>query len=205
MVELGFERATPGSAVRRANICAMKPSQSGYHIRPNYRNVRLGFSNILGKLVVKYVPTYTKGTLKKKRSAKDSSNNAYAMFLSFFCFLLFLYENVCCWYSFELHRSVDAIQMGNHNICLYKEVDKKYTGCNLKTTELFACVLIGVYAVIRLNLVCLSCFCVLFTNICTKIKLTTKSWSDLCNFYSKVIFWNSCLKKYFLLFFAELE
>ena len=29
---------------------------------------------------------------------------------------------------------VDAIQMGTHNICcLYKEVDKKYTGCNLKT------------------------------------------------------------------------
>ena len=29
--------------------------------------------------------------------------------------------------------NVDAIQMGNHNISLYKEVDKKYTGCNLKT------------------------------------------------------------------------
>ena len=29
----------------------------------------------------------------------------------------------------------DAIQMGTHNICLYK-VDKKYTGCNLKTVEL---------------------------------------------------------------------
>ena len=25
----------------------------------------------------------------------------------------------------------DAIQMSTHNICLYKEVDKKYTGCNL--------------------------------------------------------------------------
>ena len=25
---------------------------------------------------------------------------------------------------------VDAIQMGTHNICPYKEVDKKYTGCN---------------------------------------------------------------------------
>ena len=24
--------------------------------------------------------------------------------------------------------------MGTHNICLYKEVDKKYSGCNLKTT-----------------------------------------------------------------------
>ena len=32
-----------------------------------------------------------------------------------------------------------------------------------------------------------------------------KRWSDLCNFYSKVIFWNFCLRKYFLLFFAEFE
>ena len=29
--------------------------------------------------------------------------------------------------------------------------------------------------------------------------------SDLCNFYSKVIFWNFCLRKHFLLFFAEFE
>ena len=51
----------------------------------------------------------------------------------------------------------------------------------------------------------LFCFCVLFLNIYTKIKFTAKSWSDLCNFYSKVIFWNFCLWKYFLLFFAEFE
>ena len=48
---------------------------------------------------------------------------------------------------------VDAIQMGTHNICLYKEVDKKYTGYNLKTTELVGCVPIGVCAVIRSNTV----------------------------------------------------
>ena len=47
---------------------------------------------------------------------------------------------------------VNAIQMGTHNICFYKEVDKQYTGCNLKTTELLNCVLIGVRVVIRLNL-----------------------------------------------------
>ena len=39
----------------------------------------------------------------------------------------FLYESICCGYSFELHQEVDAIQMGTHNICLYKEVDKKYS------------------------------------------------------------------------------
>ena len=48
---------------------------------------------------------------------------------------------------------VDAIQMGTHNMCLYKEVDKKYTGCNLKTTELLDCALIGVCVVIRPNTV----------------------------------------------------
>ena len=42
-----------------------------------------------------------------------------------------------------------SIQMGALNISLYKEVDKKYTGCNLKTAELLDCALIGVCAVIR--------------------------------------------------------
>ena len=41
--------------------------------------------------------------------------------------------------------------MGTHNICLYKEVDKKYTGCNQMTMELFDCVLIGECVVNRLN------------------------------------------------------
>ena len=43
--------------------------------------------------------------------------------------------------------------MSTHNICLYKEVDKKYTGCNMKTMELLDCALIGLCAVIRLNAV----------------------------------------------------
>ena len=43
--------------------------------------------------------------------------------------------------------------MGTHNICLYKEVDKKYKGCNLKTAELLDCALIGVCEVIRSNTV----------------------------------------------------
>ena len=42
--------------------------------------------------------------------------------------------------------------MDTHNICLFK-VDKKNTGCNLKTTGLPECLLIGVCAVIRLNTV----------------------------------------------------
>ena len=38
-----------------------------------------------------------------------------------------------------------------------------------------------------------------------KIKFIAKNWSDLCNFYSKEIVLNFCLRKYFLLFFAEVE
>ena len=53
--------------------------------------------------------------------------------------------------------------------------------------------------------ICLSYFSILFSNIYTKSKFTAKCWSDLCNFYSKVIFWNFCLRKYFLLSFAEFK
>ena len=47
------------------------------------------------------------------------------------------------------------------------------------------------------EIICLFCFCVLFSNIYPKIKFIAKNWSDPCNFYSKVIFWNFCLRKYF--------
>ena len=43
--------------------------------------------------------------------------------------------------------------MSTHNICLYKEVDKKYTGCNLKTTVLLDYALVGVCGLTRLNMV----------------------------------------------------
>ena len=52
--------------------------------------------------------------------------------------------------------------MGTHNICLYKEADKKYTGCNLKTMEWLDCVLIGVCAVITSNMVVLPILFMLF-------------------------------------------
>ena len=41
--------------------------------------------------------------------------------------------------------------MDTHNICLYK-LDKKDTGCNLRTIELLDYELIGVCAVIRSNI-----------------------------------------------------
>ena len=47
------------------------------------------------------------------------------------------------------------------------------------------------------------CFCVLFSNIDTKIEVTAKSWFVLCN--SKVIFWSFCLRKYFFFYFSLLN
>ena len=70
-----------------------------------------------------------------------------------FFFSDFLYKGICCGYLFELHQQADAIQMRTHNICLYKKVNKKYTDCNLKTTEFHECALIGVCVVIRSNTV----------------------------------------------------
>ena len=76
----------------------------------------------------------------------------------------FLHESIYYGYSFELPQQVikayvvgshfnciivDAIQMGTHNICLYKEIDKKYTGCYLKTMELLDCAGVGACAVIK--------------------------------------------------------
>ena len=55
--------------------------------------------------------------------------------------------------TYVVGTQVDAIQMSTQNICLYKEVKNKYTGRNLKTTEVLDCALIGVCAVIRSNMV----------------------------------------------------
>ena len=78
----------------------------------------------------------------------------------------FVYKGICCGYSFELHRQVNAIQMSTDNICLYKEVKKMYTGCNLKTTEFLDCALTGVCAVIRSNTV--YCWCFIYLHVCKK-------------------------------------
>ena len=52
-------------------------------------------------------------------SSALNENDAFAILFSDF-----LYKNICCGYSFELPRLVEAIQMSSHNICFYKEVDK---------------------------------------------------------------------------------
>ena len=101
------------------------------------------------------------------------------MVLAMFCafFSVFLYESICYGYSFDLHRQVDAIQMGTHNICLYK-VDKRYTVYNLNTTELLDCALKGVCAVIRLNMVYYTHYLECTTTADTK-GIQTSCWETL--------------------------
>ena len=67
---------------------------------------------MLGKLVVKYVPTYPKGTLLKQ--LQKTSNNAYAMFwyvFFFFFFFNFLYK---------------AYVVGTHLNCIDKSMQFKW-------------------------------------------------------------------------------
>ena len=97
--------------------------------------------------MLKHASTYLGYIIKKIRKG-------HLMMIMRFSFLIFFMKAYnYCEYSFELHRLVDAIQMSTHKICLYKKVDKKYTGCNLKTTKLLDRALIGVCAVIRSNTV----------------------------------------------------
>ena len=53
--------------------------------------------------------------------------------------------------------------------------------------------------------ICLFCFCGLFSNIYPQIKFKAKNWSDLHNFYSKVILFNFSLRKYNMLLYTEFE
>ena len=50
-------------------------------------------------------------------------------------------------------------------------------------------------------LICLFCFCTLFSNIYCKIN---QKLSDLCNFYSKLDFWKIFIRNYFLIFLTLL-
>ena len=49
------------------------------------------------------------------------------------------------------------------------------------------------------------CYCALFSNIYNKINLMAKNGSDLCNFYSKLDFFEFFTKKYFLHFFTDFK
>ena len=55
----------------------------------------------------------------------QSRNSVVFRLQPVYFFSLLLYKGICCGYSFELHRLVNAIQMSSHNICFYKENQKK--------------------------------------------------------------------------------
>ena len=78
--------------------CVLCMYNMHYRIRPYYR-------------------TYPyKCTVKKFRSLQITTSVVFS---------LLLYKGICCGYSSELHRQVNAIQMSTHNICLCKESQKK--------------------------------------------------------------------------------
>ena len=78
---------------------------------------------------------------------KKDQRRTYLMMLMLF--LLFI--KALLWLPIDLHRLVDAIQMGIHidlsmqfkwvstTYAFIKKQTKEYTGCNLKTTELLDC------------------------------------------------------------------
>ena len=77
---------------------------------------------------------------------KDQQRSYVIMLMQCICVFSsnFLCKSIWHGHSFEMHHQVNAIQMSTHKIWLYEEVDKRYTGCNLKTTEFLDCALIGV-------------------------------------------------------------
>ena len=100
--------------------------------------------------MVKYVSTYTKGTLKKL-SAKDLSNAAYGMFLC------------CCFFFLIVFLKVYVV--GTHLNCInkwmqFKWVPKRFVFIKKKTKSTLAvicgvrnCLTMRMCAVIRSNMV----------------------------------------------------
>ena len=64
------------------------------------------------------------------------------------------YSHICCWYSFELPRQVEAIQMSTNNMFLFIKNEIKEHGLQSKVYKIADCALIGLCAVIRSNTIC---------------------------------------------------
>ena len=100
--------------------------------------------------------------------------------------------NLCCPYMTQRHK------FAWHDPC-YRYKD--YCPFDITRKDVFCLAFYFKWKYFVLNdhilseTICLFCFCVLFSNMYPKIKFMAKNWSDLCNFYSKVIFWNFWLRK----------
>ena len=73
--------------------------------------MHLGFSKLLRTLSCGKICIYLL-RVHLKKSESDIFDDEYAIFTDF------LYKGICCGYSFELHRQVNAIQMSTLNILL---------------------------------------------------------------------------------------
>ena len=68
---------------------------------------------------------------------KDQQRTYVMMLMQCFAYFLLLIFFIKAHVTGNYLNCVDKLMQFNWvPICLYKEVDKKYTGCNLKTTEL---------------------------------------------------------------------
>ena len=70
-------------------VCHFQKVQVSTVFDPNYCTVCLGFLQLLGKLVVKYISTYAKGTLKKDHRRTYLMIFFFAMFFCAFLILIF--------------------------------------------------------------------------------------------------------------------
>ena len=122
-----------------------------YHIRPNNRTVHLCFSKLLETLSCGKICTY----LLRIHCKKDQERTYLKMIM--WCFFRFSLLRHMLWVLIWIASTCrcNSNEFPQH-MSLW-EVDKKYTFCHLKTTELLDCALIGVCAVIRSNTVCHSC------------------------------------------------
>ena len=111
----------------------------------------LGFSKLLGKLVVKYVSTYTKGTLKT-RSAKDIILCLFDVFVRVIL-IFFIKTYVVGTHLNCIDKSMQFKWVPTTYVTIKKWTKIKYTGCILKIMDLLDCAFIGVCAVIRSNMV----------------------------------------------------
>ena len=68
-----------------------------------------------------------------KHAVKQFQSSDYSQCT--FCQLL--YKGICCGYPFELHRLVDAIQMGTHNMCFYKSEKERQKYCIIRSNTVY--------------------------------------------------------------------
>ena len=130
-----------------------------------------------------------------------------------FCFSSNLYFTFLCNYIYVFAQQCPSVTnvlyfptiMSLQNTCTFRRSTKwAYYPFNITRKDIFCSAFYFKWKYFVLNdhilseTICLFCSCVFFSNMFPKIKFTA-------NFYSKVIFFIFCLRKYLLLYFAEFQ